>query len=503
MSETNFSSLFNPGQNFIENSYRAATGPVDNIIIGTGIVLDVLREVNLDAVSNLSIPQYSIKAKVIGEDVVTETDNDFSSDLIKWYTPLLPIHNISIPELGEEVTIIRESSSTDSKGYWIARVNNTSWVNANVAGDGVGDIGLNINTARLNAGAEDIQPNNRAKITAIPALLGDVIQQGRAKTFIRHSFNPIRRKKGVLEMGILEERFYPLKDTIPTIGKTSTKTVHIEGGNLNDLGTIKKFDPPTTTVFTPSGFPRQIRDDAAVRNYIANIADETYTISLEPDAEPALHQHVLGNKLVTYEENFGLIMADTLDKLGELVSTMGDFLNHFLDHTHGIPEINIQIPEKEVSFLDFRRDRPTFTPRPPIQRIIPSVTTRAVVKGPATMKETWDPITETVVRKRVRSSPQIIPIFVPARTITIPQAPITKPGKLRVTNRKKKIKYEEITIGGEENERNTTSPETSAVTTDIDDALAARKDEFAEQINELTTLLSTTKDILSKRHYIN
>lgn len=465
MSETNFSSLFNPGQNYIENAYRSATGPVDSIVIGTGVVLEVLREVNLDAAVNLSIPQYSIKAKVVGEDIVTEENNDFSSNMIKWYVPLLPIHNLALPEIGEEITIIRESTSTDSKGYWIGRVNNTSWVNTSVAGEGLGVngsalVGLNINTAELNANSADIQPNNRLKVTAVPAMLGDVISQGRSNTYIRHSFNPLRRKRGVLELGIMLPKFYPLKDNIATIGRTSTKTVHIEGGNLNDLGTIQKIDPPLVTIIGPSG-PQVLRDENTLRNYIANIADETYSISLEPDSESALHQHVLGNKLVSYEENVGAIFAQTLDKLGDLVTTMQDFMNHFLNHTHGIPEINVQIPDKEIEVVDSSRDAPRIRYRAPRQ------------------------------------------VTIGDESISIPQPPIVTPGRLRTKIVKKTINYDVITIGGADNARNTTSPETSTSINFIDKDLTAHKNEFAEQINELTTLISNARDILSKRHYLN
>jgi hypothetical protein len=464
MSEVSFSTLFNPGQRFLEGAYQASYEKTD-FILSNGIVLDVIREVNFDKESTKVLPQYSIKAKIIGEGVLVEENNDFSSQMDDWYVPFLSTHTISLPEIGEEILIIRETTDSSAKGYWIGRVNNSSWLNTHLTGDNntldaLGETGFDIDVTALNIGNNHIQPSRETRNTGVPALLGDVIQQGRTRTFIRHSFSPTRSKRGILEMGIMNKRFYPLTDNIATIGRTATKVIHVERGKLSDIGSIKKFAPISKMVLTPVG-PRSVPDNDAVRNFIATIADETYTISLEPDAENKLNRHVLGEKLVSYEEKTGAIFAQTLDKLGDLVTSVEDFLNHFLDHTHGIPEINIQIPDKEVEFLDSRRDPDVLVYRPP-----------SVVE-------------------------------IDGQSISIPQSPTVKTGAIRTVVRKKEINYDAISIGGATGARFTTTPETSQVTQHIDAGLAQRKTDFAKQINELAILISNARDILSKRHYLN
>ena len=398
--------------------------------------------------------------------MLVEDDQIFSSaEVDDWYVPLLSTHTISLPEIGEEILIIRETTDSSSKGYWIGRVNNSPWINTHLVGDNhvdgaLGETGFDMDVTTMSNVNTDIQPANTTRNTGVPALLGDVIQQGRTRTFIRHSFSPARSKRGILEMGIMNKRFYPLKDNIATIGRTATKVIHIERGKLSDIGSIRKLTPTPKIILTPLG-PRKVLDKNSVRNMIATIADETYTISLEQDAEKFLNRHVLGEKLVSYEENIGAIFAQTLDKLGDVVTSIEDFLNHFLNHTHAIPEINFQIPDKEIKFRDSRRDPDTLV----YQR--PSV------------------------------------VEVDGRTISIPQPPTIKTGALRTVVKKQKINYEAISIGGESSTRFTTTPESSPATHFIDTSLGQRKNDFAEQINELTTLISNARDILSKRHYLN
>ena len=103
MSEVSFSNLFHPGQRFIEGAYQKSFNETD-FILSNGIVLDVLRDVNFDKESTKVLPQYSIKAKIIGEGVLVEDDQIFSSaEVDDWYVPLLSTHTISLPEIGEEI----------------------------------------------------------------------------------------------------------------------------------------------------------------------------------------------------------------------------------------------------------------------------------------------------------------------------------------------------------------------------------------------------------------
>tara|TARA_R110000744_G_scaffold173734_3_gene292470 strand:- start:5215 stop:6618 length:1404 start_codon:yes stop_codon:yes gene_type:complete len=464
-----FSTILNSGQSFIKDSFAAGQGwnkPYGFILI-TGIVMDVKREVDLGETSSLVIPQYSIKAKIVGDDV---TDGEaVSFDMDRWYIPLHSIHNISIPEVGEEILITRENLSSDSQGYWIDRVNSSSHLNRNVIregfdGEGVGLYGVNINAKDENRKFSDIQPKGVTKRYPAPALLGDVIQQGRSGTFVRHSFNP-RNKAGVLEMGIMQNRVYSLKDDIASIGRTNTKTIHLETGRLSDLGGIQKETKVDIRLEGPfqdgsyQNVPVNILDNP--RNIIANIADEIYNISIERGAESTLHRHVLGEKLSEYQEELGGRLDDILNTIDKFVKTTSEVFEVFLNHTHGIPEINIQIPEKEVSF-----------------------------------------------KEQVRLPPQLISggtssIKVGEETITIPNPPTIRAGEVKTNTRRKKIKYDEITIGGEQNKRETTKPETSQRTAGVNSSINELFKDFRKQSDDLLVLTRKSRDFLSKKHYLN
>ena len=51
-------------------------------------------------------PPFSIYAKIIGEDLDVEHP-ELQVEKI-FYAPFLPIHNLVIPEIGEEILIMRE-----------------------------------------------------------------------------------------------------------------------------------------------------------------------------------------------------------------------------------------------------------------------------------------------------------------------------------------------------------------------------------------------------------
>ena len=288
----------------------------------------------------------------------------------------------------------------------------------------------------------------------------------------------------------------------------------------------------------------------------------------------------------------GAVLSQTLDKVIEVVDAVEAFMHSFLNHTHGIPEINVQIPDKEVEFTDRYRTAPRLVAQSPIVKIIPGVSTDILIPGPITTTNTsstnttttrqsqpvdidqyaraiedqrraaaairrsqeaaataarghndmaestarrataraqrqliaanaaaaaarlavergQDDMAETTARQRSSSSTstqspsQRVAFTVPARVITVPATPILRPGQWVSVIKKKTIKYEAITVGGAGNARNTTSPETSQGTRIIDDSLRTSKSEFTKQINDLTTLISAARDILSKKHYLN
>tara|TARA_R110000824_G_scaffold4983_8_gene23370 strand:+ start:949 stop:2373 length:1425 start_codon:yes stop_codon:yes gene_type:complete len=470
-----FASILNPGLASVARSAKASRyAEFDNQILIRGIVVDINREMTVDKKYTAYKPLYSVKAAIIGEDHDINKNIPPSLSDFKWYAPLTSHHFISIPEIGEEVIIIRESENRLTKGYWISRVSETNKTSRYLSKEYMnGDVkqplqkyGFHFDVSKLNREKKQIQPPFQKISYAIPAKLGDVIQQGRSGTFIRHSFNPrAKRRGGVLEIGILEDRIYPLNDASTSIGRTRTKTIHINRGLLSDIGGMEKetkIDFRIEGPFQDGSFqtiPTNVLDTP--KNLIANVAEETYNISISNLAEQTLHRHVLGEKLVTHQENVNKVLNDILSSIDKFVNTTDNIMEMFLNHTHGIPEINIEIPDKEVSFVDRTRQQ-----------------SRLVSNGSSEIK-------------------------VGENTILIPNAPTFVAGEERSITRTKKIEYDKITIGGVANKRDTTTPETNERTTNINDDITKLYDEFRKQSNDLLLLTNKTRDVLSKVHYLN
>ena len=89
-----------------------------NIIV-SGLVIAI------DYYGNKSIGRapYSVQIKI---DKTYDTQgND------RWYEPSFPIHNISLPQVGEEIWIIFVTAGDFSRGFWFSRVNYTSEFSSN------------------------------------------------------------------------------------------------------------------------------------------------------------------------------------------------------------------------------------------------------------------------------------------------------------------------------------------------------------------------------------
>ena len=61
-------------------------------------------------------------------------------------------------------------------------------------------------------------PSEEFEVMSIPLTYGDVVQQGRTQTYIRHSFNR-NNKKGVLEQGIRMDGQLLSKDQVNSFNK--------------------------------------------------------------------------------------------------------------------------------------------------------------------------------------------------------------------------------------------------------------------------------------------
>lgn len=271
-----------PGRKFLKSAYGpgqqwASRNANPSFILLRAIVIDIYNE-NENESSSIIIPPGSINGKIIGEDV---SSLDPRKDINSWFPPLFSLHNIVIPEKGEEVWIIRETSSLNSQGMWVGRVNDTSLINKSLAREWMKDA-----TPRekygFNFDVKDISPDitqTKKKVLSIPLIPGDVIQQGRSGSFVRHSLDP-RTQKGVLEFGIKNDIKYA-KIIDASIGPTKTKTLH----------TVRK-------------------DDISI---IQNEADQIINASNLSDE--SLNRSVLGDKQ-------NVFFATLLDKIGALTESI-------------------------------------------------------------------------------------------------------------------------------------------------------------------------------------
>ena len=108
----NLQQVYNRGLDFILNTYGAAENiiPSKNVVplLSRGIVI----EVDFNNTKNYKLAAaeapFSVYAKIIGEDI--DVDNPHLQVEKIFYAPLLPMNNLVIPEIGEEVLIFRESN---------------------------------------------------------------------------------------------------------------------------------------------------------------------------------------------------------------------------------------------------------------------------------------------------------------------------------------------------------------------------------------------------------
>jgi len=197
----NLQQEFNRGYDFILNTY----GSAENIIPGKntqtllvkGIVIDIDFNVNKNYRLAAAQPPFSIYAKIIGEDLDV-ANPELEVEKI-FYAPLLSSHNLSIPEIGEEILIMRESTDLGVKGYYIGRISNTSALNYYPARkymdsvqtgitDGSFKYGFSFDLKKLRDNRIKQSPSNEIEAFSIPVTFGDVVQQGRSQTYIKAFF---------------------------------------------------------------------------------------------------------------------------------------------------------------------------------------------------------------------------------------------------------------------------------------------------------------------------
>ena len=193
MKPRSIQSLYRPEVNIFRKFAKDYKDLEENKILYRAIVTFV------DRIGTDTRPRFSIKAKIYGIDDFENADT--SQDL--FFEPLLPIHIIAVPEIGEEVFIICEQPKNLQFGYWISRTNKLN----KLTKVSVGDDNENADNITQKYGypfsnqlveENDESPNKDIPESDSRIKPGDVIVQGRSNTSIKQTFD-IKNKNGIIE----------------------------------------------------------------------------------------------------------------------------------------------------------------------------------------------------------------------------------------------------------------------------------------------------------------
>lgn len=353
MPQINISQKLNTHTRFVKESREAAAGfnKKTEFILHRAVVTSVNSYSSVNGLSSLQIGPYAITATIIGEGAYS--DRPDLSNSKKWFQPLSPINNISIPEIGEEVFIIKEANSKNSMGYWVGRVNNTNQLNYYEARSWNNNetkypFDQNIDAAAIRNAHNRNYPKSDEQLFPIPAIPGDVIQQGRAGTYIRHSID-INTSKAILEIGVNNSLVNTnINPVLPTLEPTYTKTIHAENLSLQRIAgnfqIFKKgyFESYKTKSdikkFNEEGIIPFVLNPAEQRHSIVNIAQRHYNISTndEDDASVSnyLYRQVLGDRNKEILEE----ITNILKEINKMNLDMFEFIKN---HTHTIKEVQV------------------------------------------------------------------------------------------------------------------------------------------------------------------
>ena len=485
----------NPSTNFVQNSFNSSQGILNDVptLLFKGVVIDVDFTVVKTTTEASVVPPFSVYAKIIGLD--EDVPNPLISRDKVFYPPLFSMHNICIPEVGEEVLIMKEDPTPSSAGYYIGRVNDSIPLNISYARDYAAinnpgapntlRYGFSFDVRELRKKRANTSPSSEFNNISIPMTFGDVVQQGRSKTYVRHSFNR-NNKKGVLEQGIrldgqlsrksdkhtfdydgagdnldgninptrsytyispdtgeTQERVDVINDNYglgpnkikkisidPTIGTTNTKNIHLIDSSIRRIG-----DYSYRSLHGNQQTNDLEGDDKAM---IINIAEEIYNISSR-DTAGSLYRQVLGEKLVAQQKQNNSLVSELLTTVAGFAETTQKLLDVFLDHTHALPKIEIN---KQLSTVvrDTYRTPPRFERQQPLRVRIP----------PKNVTIPGDPGTDTPAQT----------VTVPATWANVPQPPkLVSPGRQVTRRRINKIDFREV-IGGESDPRFTAPVQT-------------------------------------------
>ena len=518
MNKPSVENLLSSGS-YEDELYASALGwkTPELFILNRAIVISVKLGVDTAPQSSALLPQYSVNARIIGEEVSSQSPEN---EPPRWYAPLMSNTIISVPEVGEQVFVIRETTLSKSKGFWIARVNDTDKVSLHLTNDqnrkrnldSMSRYGMTFDVAKVSS--ESRQPSSKGSknIFQLPLNLGDVLIQGRSGSYLRNSFLPIYKEKpGILEMGILHNKPYQISP-LGTVGVTKTKTVHFSDARPTDI------TPFLTKISQP------IDETDVKRNFIVNIAEEIYNLTSTKDAQTEMHRMVLGEKLNDYFETQDQMLRDFVDATKEILDVVDNLFDSYLDHDHAIPEINIDIPDKVVEDRQLvnlglvrvkQPDRKVFTPQQ-----------RFVVPGTGDVFDTSNDVFETVTeierpangppvvttrRKLVkRGERKLIAKGRPGALITLPSKVINVSMPDKIVNRgydvrvrKRRIRFDAISIGGSDNPRMTVPIETDGRTSNVITGINSLKNKFDLTKRRFLSLTNSLQEHLSNRNFLN
>jgi len=350
--------ILNNDKKFLQNTYgKNFTQNKDesSLRLVTAIVIDIYNDV-INQSGGDKYPPFSIRVIV--------PSRDYDSNLTDPYSipptvipPLFPPYNFALPEIGEEVLILY-SGTKINYGRWMTKRWYGNRLNKRLAGSDINS-NLNVEKTGFNFDINDIAIETYESVSSsisIPIKHGDVIQQGRANTFIRHSYNPQDPlKTGVLEMGIkTPNTIYTTntEDPKPSIGITKTKTIHFHTDtiqnifNIND--TILKLNKKDET--STEKIP-----------HIVNVSHKFVNVS--PIGENELFSQVLGER----QNFFNLQITNIVDKIEGSLTSLQVAINSLQSSLTGLSNdikegsaIETQIEKNSISFEDGKGNDQSF-----------------------------------------------------------------------------------------------------------------------------------------------
>lgn len=335
------SSAINTSDRFVKETRRSNVGfeQQKEFLLRRAVVTDINRQSKIIGALAQVMPAYSVAAIILDEDIYSSRP-DLQKNK-RWYAPLLPINNIAMPEVGEEIFVIKEQNIKSSFGFWVGRVNNNYNLNFYPAKDWNKNTEIKFKNGpiKVNEMNNDvfITPRKQVYQSVLPFLDGDVIQQGRSGTFIRHSFNPTN-KNAVLELGINIKQPRVISKTNSSLGYTKTKTLHLESSSISDLtGQFNIFQ----NNFDPYISLKDIKNNAdfgtplfsfdnTPQNIILNISQSHYNISTDAAGTPVtnyLYRQVLGDRNKE-------VIEELIDTVRDLKDFVGEVYDEYKNHVH-------------------------------------------------------------------------------------------------------------------------------------------------------------------------